>query len=194
VLSAPAASLIGARPGGYWRVQGTSFAAPLVTATAALVRARLPRLDAANVINHLISTASDLGAPGRDDRYGFGLVDPLAAMTTRLPEVAANPLTDVRSLAQAATGNEPKNGWGGVPGAPGAAGPAGAGDQATDASNPSTEPFSRAAGRSTHRTTFVTMAGVLGAPLLALALLLGAAYADRRGYLRRYRRSPRHLR
>src|SRR5690348_3070177 len=36
VLTAPAAELLGARPGGYWWVQGTSFAAPLVAATATL--------------------------------------------------------------------------------------------------------------------------------------------------------------
>lgn len=191
VLSAPAASLVGARPGGYWRVQGTSFAAPLVTATAALVRARMPQLDAANVINHLIATASDLGLPGRDDRYGFGLVDPLAAVTTKLPEVAGNPLTDVRSLAQPATGGQPNAGSGGVPGA---AGPAGAGNPATDAANPVAEPADTVADRPDRRVAAVTLAGMLGPPVLALGLLLAAVYADRRGYLRRYRRSPRHLR
>jgi type VII secretion-associated serine protease mycosin len=93
VLVAPAVNMLGAKPGGYWRVQGTSFAAPLVSATAALVRARWPRLDAANVINRLISTADDLGVPGRDDQYGFGEVDPVAAVTDpEVPQVTRNPL------------------------------------------------------------------------------------------------------
>ncbi|MGC9670342.1 S8 family serine peptidase [Planosporangium sp. 12N6] len=92
VLAAPAVNLIGARPGGYWKVQGTSFAAPLVAGSAALVRARWPTLDAANVINRLIRTARDLGPPGRDDRYGYGEVNPVAAVTATVPTVRRNPL------------------------------------------------------------------------------------------------------
>ena len=95
VLSAPAAVLTGARPGGYWQVQGTSFAAPLVAATAALVRGYRPDLDAANVVNRLIRTGTDLGPPGRDGSYGYGEVDPVAALTAAVPPVTANPLLDV---------------------------------------------------------------------------------------------------
>lgn len=95
VLSAPATALYGARTnGGYWRVQGTSFAAPLVAATAALVRARYPHLSAGDVVNRLITTARDLGPTGRDDRFGYGLVDPVAALTTDVPSVGRNPLDD----------------------------------------------------------------------------------------------------
>jgi type VII secretion-associated serine protease mycosin len=92
VLAAPAADLLGARPGGYWRVQGTSFAAPLVSATAALVRSHWPQMSAANVVNRLVSTARDLGVAGRDDEYGFGRVDPVGALTANLPNVDRNPL------------------------------------------------------------------------------------------------------
>lgn len=93
VLTAPATGLLGARPdNGFWRVQGTSFAAPLVSATAALVRARWPHLTAGDVVQRLISTARDLGAPGRDDRFGFGLVDPLRALSADVPPVLRNPL------------------------------------------------------------------------------------------------------
>lgn len=97
VLAAPATGLVGARPGGYWRVQGTSFAAPLVAATAALVRARWPQMSAGEVINRLISTAQDLGPTGRDDRFGYGLVDPVAALTADVPPVPRNPLDDQSS-------------------------------------------------------------------------------------------------
>ncbi|MEV7231597.1 type VII secretion-associated serine protease mycosin [Polymorphospora sp. NPDC051019] len=92
VLSAPATGLLGARPGGFWQVQGTSFAAPLVAATAALVRAKWPAMSAGDIVHRLTSTARDLGAPGRDDRFGFGLVDPLAALTETVPEVGRNQL------------------------------------------------------------------------------------------------------
>ncbi|GAA2613865.1 hypothetical protein GCM10010399_50910 [Dactylosporangium fulvum] len=94
VLTAPAVNLTGAKPGGgYWQVQGTSFAAPLVAGAASLVRARYPRMSAANVINRLIETATDLGPEGRDDRFGFGEVNPVAALRAPVPEVAVNPLT-----------------------------------------------------------------------------------------------------
>ena len=93
VLAAPAVNLQGARPGGgYWQVQGTSFAAPLVAAAASLVRSRYPRMSAANVVNRLIRTAHDLGPAGRDSQYGYGEVNPLEALRADLPEVAINPL------------------------------------------------------------------------------------------------------
>ncbi|WP_184179364.1 type VII secretion-associated serine protease mycosin [Micromonospora parathelypteridis] len=98
VLTAPATGLVGAKPpDGYWRVQGTSFAAPLVAATAALVRSRYPQMPAGEVVNRLLATARDLGPTGRDDRFGYGMVDPVAALTAQVPPVAANPLDDQTS-------------------------------------------------------------------------------------------------
>ncbi len=108
VLTAPADNLTGARPGGgYWQVQGTSFAAPLVAAAASLIRARYPEMSAANVINRLIGTAKDLGPAGRDDRFGYGEVDPLAALREPVEEVAANPLTVAPPVADEAEAGEP---------------------------------------------------------------------------------------
>ncbi|MFG1891768.1 type VII secretion-associated serine protease mycosin [Micromonospora sp. NPDC049051] len=94
VLTAPATGLVGARPGGYWRVQGTSFAAPLVAATAALVRARYPQMSAGDVVNRLLTTARDIGPTGRDDRFGYGMVDPVAALNAEVSPVGRNPLDD----------------------------------------------------------------------------------------------------
>ena len=70
-------------PGSY---EGTSMAAPHVTATAALVLAT--RVIGTNpspdrLANHLQVTARDLGAPGFDRAYGAGLVDAAAATTPR---------------------------------------------------------------------------------------------------------------
>jgi type VII secretion-associated serine protease mycosin len=120
VLSAPATDLVGARPGGYWRVQGTSFAAPLVTATATLIRSRWPDMSAANVVNRLINTARDMGAPGRDPVYGFGEVDPVAALTAPVSDVAKNPLDDAPPPGRSGFGPAP----GFEPDAPGAPRPA----------------------------------------------------------------------
>jgi serine protease len=73
-------------PSGY---QGTSMATPHVSAAAALVIAtgilgRRPSPDA--VQNRLQSTARDLGPPGYDTRYGYGLLN--AAAATQPPAAA----------------------------------------------------------------------------------------------------------
>ncbi|MFG1920469.1 type VII secretion-associated serine protease mycosin [Cryptosporangium sp. NPDC048952] len=93
VLSAPATELTAAGlDHGYWKVQGTSFGAPMVSATAALIRSRYPGMSAANVVNRLIGTADDKGPVGRDGQYGFGVVDPLGAVSEEVPVVSRNPL------------------------------------------------------------------------------------------------------
>ncbi|WP_407924552.1 type VII secretion-associated serine protease mycosin [Catellatospora vulcania] len=107
VLSAPGTDLVGARPGGYWKVQGTSFAAPLVSATAALVRSRWPDMPAADVVQRLISTAQDLGRSGRDDKYGFGLVDPVAALTAEVAPVVTNSLDNAPPPGKTGFGTAP---------------------------------------------------------------------------------------
>jgi type VII secretion-associated serine protease mycosin len=122
VLSAPATDLLGAKPGGYWRVQGTSFAAPLVAASAALIRARWPTMDAANVINRLIRTADDLGPAGRDPRYGYGEVDPARALSAiGIRPVTGNPLLGPAAATEPASA--PARGASAPPAA-GAGGPA----------------------------------------------------------------------
>lgn len=107
VLSAPAI-LVAAAPGdGYRQVQGTSFAAALVTAAAALVRARWPEAPAGEVVYRLVTTADDLGEPGRDRLYGFGLVDPVEALTAELSRVSGNPLDTRARHGVAALGLAP---------------------------------------------------------------------------------------
>lgn len=92
VLAAPAV-VDGAHPDGTYRTaQGTSFAAALVAATAALIRGRWPHLSAGDVVNRLMATARDLGPAGRDPLYGFGALDPPAALTADVARVSGNPL------------------------------------------------------------------------------------------------------
>jgi hypothetical protein len=62
------------RGGGYRKEEGTSMAAPQVAAAAALVWSREPKLKAWQVRERLMQTAQDIGAPGRDDRTGAGLL------------------------------------------------------------------------------------------------------------------------
>jgi subtilisin len=63
----------------YDALSGTSMACPHVTAAAALVMAAHPDWTNVQVRQRLDATAADLGAPGRDRYYGFGLVDAAAA-------------------------------------------------------------------------------------------------------------------
>ncbi len=67
--------------GRYVRMPGTSMATPFTAATAALVISRERTLgtdiDPADVI---LATANDLGARGRDDEFGFGFINPVAAL------------------------------------------------------------------------------------------------------------------
>ncbi|MBH0117538.1 S8 family serine peptidase [Salinibacterium sp. NG253] len=92
-VAAPSEDLVGVAPGGshvLWN--GTSGATPIVAGIVALVRAAHPELDANNVINRIVSTAHDTGAPGADAIYGFGLIDAEAAVTENVPLVDENPM------------------------------------------------------------------------------------------------------
>lgn len=59
---------------------GTSYAAPAVAAVAALVKARYPSWTNVQIRQRLQQTATDLGSPGRDNWFGFGLVNAFAAV------------------------------------------------------------------------------------------------------------------
>ena len=54
---------------------GTSMAAPHVTGALGLLMERFPYLDNPQIRDVLLTTAQDLGAPGVDDVYGWGLID-----------------------------------------------------------------------------------------------------------------------
>ncbi|WP_149360581.1 type VII secretion-associated serine protease mycosin [Lolliginicoccus suaedae] len=64
-------------------IAGTSYAAPFVAGTAALVRERFPELSAREVINRIVATAH-APAEGWNPTLGHGIVDPLAAVTAEL--------------------------------------------------------------------------------------------------------------
>jgi membrane-anchored mycosin MYCP len=67
---------------GYARMDGTSFAAPYVTGTVALVIAAHPDLSAAEVRNRLEATADRPPATVPDPRYGYGIINPYIAVTS----------------------------------------------------------------------------------------------------------------
>ncbi len=68
--------------GGRFR-SGTSYAAPFVSAALAALRAADPALSGAQAIEQLAARAADLGSAGRDETFGWGLV--------QAPEICADP-------------------------------------------------------------------------------------------------------
>ena len=74
-------------------LNGTSFAAPLVSGVAALVRSRFPALSARQVIDLIKRTARTPGA-GPNPATGYGVVDPIAALTYQLTPAESGPRVD----------------------------------------------------------------------------------------------------
>ena len=64
----------------YWVVKGTSFAAPEVSGAAALVWQAYPYFSNDLVRQTLLGTARDLGAPGPDTTFGYGMLDAFRAV------------------------------------------------------------------------------------------------------------------
>src|SRR5205823_10519078 len=63
----------------YAVLSGTSMACPHAVGVAALVWGAAPSASANSVRTALFNNAIDLGTPGKDPTFGFGLVDALAA-------------------------------------------------------------------------------------------------------------------
>ncbi|MEH6634248.1 MAG: S8 family serine peptidase [Halioglobus sp.] len=73
-LAAPGVSLLHAKAGGgYAASSGTSFAVPFAATAVARLRQLQPD---SNVLDALYQSAVDLGPPGRDEIYGYGLLRP----------------------------------------------------------------------------------------------------------------------
>jgi type VII secretion-associated serine protease mycosin len=105
VLAAPAVDIESTAKGGkYSKASGTSDATAIIAGAAALVRAKFPNLSAAEVVHRLTATAKDAGPPGRDDQYGYGIVNLVGALTADVPKLtpSAVPSTSAPASAGAA--------------------------------------------------------------------------------------------
>jgi len=70
--------------GGYALMSGTSMASPFVTGLVGLLASFAPALTGAEICEIMLTTADDLGEPGKDTLYGYGRVNVYQAL------VAAN--------------------------------------------------------------------------------------------------------
>ena len=92
-VTAPSEDLVAAYPGGEYRIwSGTSGAAPIVSGMVALIRSLYPEMDAANVVNRVIQSATKDGFENYSSAYGYGLIDAEAALNIELAEIQDNPL------------------------------------------------------------------------------------------------------
>lgn len=81
------------KSGDYQWMDGTSMASPHAAAVAALVWGAAPNATAADVRNAMLTSAHDLGTPGQDVAYGFGLIDAVAATKLIAPQFFTFPET-----------------------------------------------------------------------------------------------------
>src|SRR5205085_7535355 len=91
---------MGAWMDDYTFLSGTSQAAPHVSGAIALIWSLAPGASAERVRHALISSATDLGAPGFDLTYGYGLINAFAAamkLSSRLDSPPSSPERRPRS-------------------------------------------------------------------------------------------------
>lgn len=87
---------------GERNVSGTSFAAPVVSAAVAVIREAFPYMAPDEITKLLFTTARDLGTPGIDEIYGWGMLDleratrPVGAPLVPLDENMMQPLRTAR--------------------------------------------------------------------------------------------------
>ena len=108
-LAAPGVGIVSTDIEKEYRVgTGTSDSTAIIAGVAALVRSKYPSLSAREVVHRMTATATDKGPPGRDDGYGYGIVDPVAALTADVPPLATGD-TSVPPSTQEAPSDRP--GW-----------------------------------------------------------------------------------
>jgi len=107
-IAAPGASIISTAKGDYVALSGTSMAAGFVAGAAALLFAAEPRISNIQVREILLSTATDIGEQGRDQTFGVGflnLVAALAELQRLFPPVNAPQVTAVGRVGETLVAN-----------------------------------------------------------------------------------------
>jgi membrane-anchored mycosin MYCP len=89
---------------GWFEGTGPQYAVAFVAGEAALVRARYPDLTAAQVARRIEATADQMGRAAPDARFGWGLIDPGAAVTRVIADEGRGPGSAVRAAG-------PAHGW-----------------------------------------------------------------------------------
>ena len=81
-------------------VNGTSFSAPIVSGIAALLYAADPDMTPDKAEECLTSTATDMGDAGKDDYYGYGVVDAYKAVQAALGNEVESSVSSTDSVTE----------------------------------------------------------------------------------------------
>ncbi|MBB4926043.1 S8 family serine peptidase [Kitasatospora kifunensis] len=102
-LSAPgdAVMSVGPAAGGYYTGAGASFATAFVAGSAALALGYRPDLTETQLAHRLEATAYRMGGALPDPQFGYGSVDPVAAVTAVLPQEHPAPSSAAATAAPA---------------------------------------------------------------------------------------------
>ncbi len=112
-LSAPGVDILSTYPGGYAYLSGTSMATPFVSGLAAILRG-IPGNGSPDVIAwEMESSALDLGPVGRDNLYGYGLIQMDRAINRALTPTSTP--TETATLSPANSGPNGSGGSGAAP-------------------------------------------------------------------------------
>jgi len=96
-LAAPGIDMVGSYPNQQARKwSGSSAAAPTVSGLLALMIEADPKASSSDLIQRLISTCEDRGEKGYDKDFGYGLINPASAVSSRLSSTN-NPLGSLAS-------------------------------------------------------------------------------------------------
>ncbi|MER7175425.1 type VII secretion-associated serine protease mycosin [Streptomyces mesophilus] len=111
-VSAPGDDIVMAGPDReYYKGWGTSAAAAFASGAVALVRAAHPDLGPAQIKRLLEDTAEDSPSGGRDDSFGYGFIDPVAAIAKGAEiKPAAAPAYPKKYFGQGPSKREPDSG------------------------------------------------------------------------------------
>ncbi len=84
-ISAPGVNIRSSTPGGGYAIySGASMAPPHVAGVMALMREANPDLTPQQMMRIIYDTAHDLGDPGNDNTYGYGMIDAYEAVLVAL--------------------------------------------------------------------------------------------------------------
>jgi len=87
-IAAPGVDTYSSVPGGYSSYSGTSMASPHVNGVMALMLSANPDLTSEQVKQIIYDTATDMGSAGKDNDYGYGLIDAVACVEAALETVS----------------------------------------------------------------------------------------------------------
>lgn len=98
-FTAPGEPIVSTYEDAYATMGGTSQAAPHVTGLLALLKQKNPQMTAVELRQELRKYTTDLGVPGRDEKFGFGFIDYAAYDGIAPHEVTDVTLTDQQQEA-----------------------------------------------------------------------------------------------